>query len=67
MPDTQYEIRYTLCFLTRNDHVLMLHRAKSPNKGLWNGVGGKIHFEYQDNQLIHHSVSPLPEKFWRGD
>ncbi len=41
--DTQYEIRYTLCFLTRNDHVLMLHRAKSPNKGLWNGVGGKIH------------------------
>ena len=42
-PDTHYEIRYTLCFLTRGDDVLMLHRAKSPNKGLWNGVGGKIH------------------------
>lgn len=164
MPDTQYEIRYTLCFLTRGDDILMLHRAKSPNKGLWNGVGGKIHenesplaaclrevkeetgftlesarfagvmtwrgfevdrgglyifvapapdgdpveshegrlewkprawvftsdevvsnihhfaphvlngeppryyhFEYQENQLIHHSVSPLSEKFWRGD
>jgi len=42
-PDTHYEIRYTLCFLTRGDDVLMLHRAKAPNKGLWNGVGGKIH------------------------
>lgn len=33
--------RYTLCFLTRGDDVLLLHRAKPPNQGLWNGVGGK--------------------------
>jgi 8-oxo-dGTP diphosphatase len=35
-------IRYTLCFLTHNHHVLLLHRQKPPNQGLWNGVGGHI-------------------------
>lgn len=35
-------IRYTLCFLTRGESVLMLHRSKPPNLGLWNGVGGRI-------------------------
>jgi 8-oxo-dGTP diphosphatase len=33
---------YTLCFLTRRDKVLMLHRRRPPNRGLWNGVGGRI-------------------------
>jgi 8-oxo-dGTP diphosphatase len=33
---------YTLCFLTRNEHVLMLRRRFPPNKDLWNGVGGRI-------------------------
>ena len=35
-------LTHTLCFLTRADQVLMLHRRKPPNQGLWNGVGGKI-------------------------
>ncbi|MEA4906291.1 MAG: NUDIX domain-containing protein [Anaerolineaceae bacterium] len=35
-------IRYTLCFLTRGELVLMLKRLKPPNAGLWNGVGGHI-------------------------
>lgn len=35
-------IRYTLCFLTRGELVLMLHRANPPNQGLWNGVGGRL-------------------------
>ena len=35
-------LRYTLCFLTRGKHVLMLHRNSPPNQGLWNGVGGRI-------------------------
>ena len=35
-------LRYTLCFLTRDDQVLMLRRRRAPNQGLWNGVGGKI-------------------------
>ena len=33
---------YTLCFITRTDSILLLLRNKEPNKGLWNGVGGKI-------------------------
>ncbi len=35
-------MRYTLCFLTRGNEVLMLHRNRPPNQGLWNGVGGHI-------------------------
>lgn len=35
-------IIFTLCFLTRDSQVLMLHRSKEPNLGLWNGVGGHI-------------------------
>lgn len=34
--------RFTVCFLTRNEEVLLLLRNKPPNKGLWNGVGGHI-------------------------
>ncbi len=37
-----FPIRYTLCFLTRGDQVLMLLRNRPPNQGLWNGVGGHI-------------------------
>jgi 8-oxo-dGTP diphosphatase len=36
------DLRYTLCFLTRGDLVLMLHRHRPPNQGLWNGVGGRL-------------------------
>ena len=33
---------FTLCFLTRGDKILMLHRQNPPNQGLWNGVGGHL-------------------------
>lgn len=33
---------HTLCFLTSGEKVLMLYRDKEPNRGLWNGVGGRI-------------------------
>jgi 8-oxo-dGTP diphosphatase len=45
MPDEAHlgaGIRYTLCFLTRGREVLLLHRRRPPNQGLWNGVGGHI-------------------------
>jgi erythromycin esterase-like protein/ADP-ribose pyrophosphatase YjhB (NUDIX family) len=35
-------LRYTLCFLTRGDRVLLLKRRRPPNQGLWNGVGGHL-------------------------
>jgi len=41
-PSSLPDMRYTLCFLTRGDEILMLKRNRAPNRGLWNGVGGKI-------------------------
>jgi 8-oxo-dGTP diphosphatase len=32
----------TLCFVRRNNQILMLNRENAPTKGLWNGVGGKV-------------------------
>ncbi len=34
--------KHTLCFIKRNEEILMLNRKYDPVKGLWNGVGGKI-------------------------
>ncbi|WP_169864958.1 NUDIX hydrolase [Sutcliffiella halmapala] len=36
------ELPYTICFITKGDSILLLFRNKAPNKGKWNGVGGKI-------------------------
>jgi 8-oxo-dGTP diphosphatase len=38
----EYPLIYTLCFLYRDDEILMLFRNKAPNAGLWNGVGGHL-------------------------
>ena len=35
-------LKYTICFIKRNNKILMLNRNKAPNMGMWNGVGGKI-------------------------
>lgn len=35
-------MKYTLCFLVKGNEVLMLFRERNPNRGKWNGVGGKI-------------------------
>ncbi len=34
--------KQTLCFISRNDELLMLNRERKPTLGIWNGVGGKI-------------------------
>lgn len=36
------DLRYTICFVTSGEYVLMLNRRRAPNMGLWNGLGGKI-------------------------
>lgn len=36
------DLIFTLAFLTIEDQVLMLRRNNPPNKGKWNGVGGRI-------------------------
>ncbi|PKK88857.1 MAG: DNA mismatch repair protein MutT [Tenericutes bacterium HGW-Tenericutes-7] len=34
--------KYTLGFIKRNNDILMVNRLKSPWKGSWNGLGGKL-------------------------
>lgn len=38
----EFPLIYTLCFLYREEQVLMLLRNNPPNQGLWNGVGGHL-------------------------
>lgn len=38
----QIQPKFTLCFIKHGEKYLMLYRNKEPNKGKWNGVGGKI-------------------------
>jgi 8-oxo-dGTP diphosphatase len=33
---------YTLAFIQKEDHILMINREKKPWKGCWNGLGGKL-------------------------
>jgi 8-oxo-dGTP diphosphatase len=35
----------TLCYAIHNDQVLLLHRYKEPNKGLWVAPGGKLEYD----------------------
>jgi 8-oxo-dGTP diphosphatase len=50
-------LHLTLCFLTRGETVLMLKRLKAPNKGLWNGVGGRIENGETPRQCILREVA----------
>lgn len=33
---------YTLAFIKKGNHILMVNREKKPWKGCWNGLGGKL-------------------------
>lgn len=33
---------YTICFIKSENKLLLLNRVKSPNMGMWNGIGGKL-------------------------
>lgn len=35
-------LRYTLALIRYDEQILMINREKSPWKGAWNGVGGKL-------------------------
>lgn len=45
-------MKYTLCFIKRDNELLMLNRFKAPTMGIWNGVGGKI----EDGETTKESV-----------
>ena len=45
-------LKYTICFIRKQNELLLLNRNKSPNMGMWNGVGGKI----EQNESPYESV-----------
>ncbi|QKE75721.1 8-oxo-dGTP diphosphatase [Arthrobacter citreus] len=45
-------LKYTLCFIKRENELLMLNRVNAPTMGIWNGVGGKI----EKGESIERSV-----------
>lgn len=48
--------KQTLCFIRRNDELLMLNRENKPTQGLWNGVGGKVEGNETPRECIIREV-----------
>lgn len=48
--------KQTLCFIRRNDEILMLNRENEPTQGLWNGVGGKMESEETPMESVIREV-----------
>lgn len=49
----------TLCYITRGDEVLMLHRVKKKNDinaGKWIGIGGKFELEESPDECLLREV-----------
>ncbi len=66
------EVKYTLCFIEENDKYLMLNRIKSPNMGLWNGLGGKIEegeekFTSVKREVLEESGLEMIETTFHGE
>ncbi|MEK4498575.1 hypothetical protein [Bacillus sp. FSL R12-0069] len=54
--------KHTLCFIKRNEEILMLNREYDPVKGLWNRVGGKIDFVLSNHKLIDYRKEELAKQ-----
>jgi 8-oxo-dGTP diphosphatase len=64
-------LKYTLCFIKRNQQMLLLSRNYSPNMGLWNGLGGKIEsgetpYENVLREVWEEAGIKLPDVRFRG-
>jgi len=49
-------LKYTICFIKRNDDILMLNRESAPWMGKWNGVGGKLGKDETPKECILREV-----------
>ena len=45
MPKGYHRILSVLCYAVQDGHVLMMHRRKEPNLGLWTAPGGKLEWD----------------------
>ena len=57
MEKNKIDIKYTLCFIKKDNEFLMLNRIKAPNMGLWNGVGGKLELNEDKFQGIKREIT----------
>lgn len=48
--------KYTLCFIIKDNQVLMLNRNKLPWMGCWNGVGGKVEINETPLECIKREI-----------
>ena len=48
--------KYTICFIKKEDKILLLNREKSSWMGSWNGVGGKIEKRESPTECILREV-----------
>ncbi|EJQ44492.1 hypothetical protein IEE_02682 [Bacillus cereus BAG5X1-1] len=63
--------KHTLCFIKRNEEILMLNREYDPVKGLWNGVGGKIEkgetsIDVEQNQIQFKGIIKWEDSLYFG-
>lgn len=63
--------KHTLCFIKRNEEILMLNREYDPVKGLWNGVGGKIekgeiNIDVEQNQIQFKGIIKWEDSLYFG-
>ncbi|TYR81523.1 8-oxo-dGTP diphosphatase [Priestia megaterium] len=48
--------KYTVCFIKKENEILMLNREKAPIMGMWNGVGGKIEHDESPEQAALREI-----------
>ncbi|WP_159884145.1 NUDIX hydrolase [Paenibacillus puerhi] len=49
-------LTYTICFIQRDQELLLLNRERSAWMGSWNGVGGKLHQSEAPRASIRREV-----------
>nr|WP_265182760.1 8-oxo-dGTP diphosphatase [Bacillus manliponensis] len=64
--------KYTICFIKKEDEILLLNRKKKPAMGVWNGVGGKIEkdetpFESVIREILEETGIELKEVTHAGN
>ena len=62
-------INSTLCYVTRGNEVLMLHRVKKKNdinKDKWIGIGGKFEFEESPDECLLREAKEHKHYLWRS-
>ncbi|HLQ70582.1 MAG TPA: 8-oxo-dGTP diphosphatase [Bacillota bacterium] len=50
-------LQYTICFIRKDNEILMLNRESAPWMGVWNGVGGKLEKGETPTECVLREIS----------